>query len=256
MTFGSWNVHAVRPVHASAGPNTGAGLDVLHDVDVLALQELEFERASLALAPSSSEFVESLGMPYFVGFPTSASQFDSRLRFGVGLASRYPIRDVRRHFLPNPGRCAVRSGRLLWSHDKGIVLGRIVVKGVTLSVASLHMIPFHMFETDAGDSEYSSIWRDLEMTISGVDEPWIVGGDFNADDRRLFLHGLKGSTSSVLGRSTRSDSLHSHDDVVLSAALCVRDVEIWPTFSDHHMVASSVSLRGDAMSCRGAEADI
>lgn len=234
--FASWNVHGARATEGGwiLWPQ-------LCDADFVAFQELEFRGGrDDALAAESEALVRSTGLPHFAGFPTSASQFDQTRQFGVGVASRFPIVSTRRALLPNPMQSAVRRGRLLWSHDKGALECVVNSRGVTLRLIAVHLIPFHMFDGHPADSIYAGIWRSLVDFVVAVDGQWLMGGDFNAEDRSLMLDGLPGARAVFDGVSTRPDSTLSHDDVLYSFGLEVLSQSVCATSSDHHLISATL----------------
>ncbi|MFI5695417.1 endonuclease/exonuclease/phosphatase family protein [Kribbella sp. NPDC051586] len=245
LIVGTWNLHGAQP--AVDGPRTlSETLNLLGDVlfDVVLLQELEFEQESEMLCGESQEIVNALGLEYFVGYPTSPSQFLSSRRFGVGIASRFPLFDVENVQLPNPDLFAERPDGLLRSHDKGILVAKI--HSPTLIVlGSVHLIPFHMFDREASDPVYNEIWSELAATMTDPHAPLsIVGGDFNTGDRGLLLERLPTDswTSAASGVNTRPGTGRSFDDILCADQFAADRLEVFSTFSDHHLLRVRLSV--------------
>lgn len=240
LTFGTWNLHGARAMRDSP-VSVQETLQMLSRLsfDVIAMQELEFDSDSDSLSLESQHIVSSLGLAHFTGFPMSPSQFQSDRRFGVGIASRLPIVSVRKSFLPNPGLFAYRSGRKLRSHDKGILSVRISTPAGTVTAGSVHFIPFHMFNLAASDSIFNDIWFTVAQELEIVSTKFaIVGGDFNTDDRALLLNRVSrgGWRSGAPGVNSRPGSSQCFDDVLHTSSLQSSNIEVIPTFSDHHLL--------------------
>jgi endonuclease/exonuclease/phosphatase family metal-dependent hydrolase len=240
LTFGTWNIHGARAIE-DCPISVLETLEVLSQLplDVVALQELEFDCDSDRLCPESQQVVDSMGLPHFMGFPTSPSQFRSDRRFGVGIASGFPIGSPRRFYLPNPRLSAYRSAGKLWSHDKGVLSCRIITPSVTATVGSIHLIPFHMFDRLASDSIYNDIWLAAAQELeSAFTDSSIVGGDFNTSDRTMLLNRTSRGhwRSGAPGVISRPNSSQCFDDILYTSGFELSNIEVIPTFSDHHLL--------------------
>jgi endonuclease/exonuclease/phosphatase family metal-dependent hydrolase len=162
---------------------------------------------------------------------------------GLGVLSRYPIRQWRLHLLQNPELRAVHDGVEMLSHDKGVLVCTLIIPNGSIDVASLHVFPFHRFGRTAQDAEFGRVWTSLADGANHSSTRSIVlAGDFNTPQRTLALRALHRPFVSAVGdRPTHNGQ--SIDDILYSSDLSpVRPVEVVPTFSDHHFCVAELAL--------------
>lgn len=161
---------------------------------------------------------------------------------GVAIASRYPLSDVRQIKLPNPNLHKSTSGQQISSHDKGLLTVRADVMGRPVTLASLHMLPFHIFERSADDAAFTTIWQQLSFELSALSQlPLIVCGDFNTP-RGDFISGPQRLElrSAIDGRPTYNDA--AIDDILYSSQFSAGAVETLSNFSDHAFCVGDLEL--------------
>lgn len=213
-----------------------------HGVDVIALQEVDFDQSgdSQVLA----DIHANTELRHIQRFPSSPSAFFPGGRAGVAVASRYPIVRKWEFTLPNPGLQITLGDRTYDSYDKGMLACEIDADGRPLTLVSVHMFPFHMFERDADHDDFDEIWRALRQRLGelGTRRPLVVAGDFNTDNRGL-LRDVDGRplTGTTHGQVTHRG--YAADDILFSPE--VPDpppAQVLDTFSDHRLCL--VDLRG------------
>lgn len=206
-----------------------------HEIDVVALQEVDFDRSGRSRV--LADIHANTELRHIEVFPYSPSAFFPGARAGVAVASRYPIVRKREFTLPNPGLRITRDGRTYDSYDKGMLACEIEADGKALTVVSVHMFPFHMFERPADHDDFHEIWWTLRRHLGelGALRPLVVAGDFNTDDRRL-LRDVDGRplTGTTQGQVTHRG--YAADDILFSPE--VPDpprAQVLDTFSDHRL---------------------
>lgn len=203
--------------------------------DFIAWQELEFLHDN-SLAPLSADLVESQGLDYFVGLPTSPSHFEGGHRLGIGISSRYAIMGIDYLHFTNPSLYVDWPDRRMCSHDKGMIWATIESPQCKVTFAAVHYIPFHMFGKGADDPTCSRMWEETIKAIRAWKGPALVGGDFNTNNRDLVLKHLPGWGSVALNMNSRPGHGRAFDDFLVSPLLRSMEVVMIPNFSDHYAV--------------------
>jgi len=242
---GSWGCLQDRPDAATnaktLGPTTLAIVDRINKLkmDVVGFQEVRFDQG---VAADLHAVQTQTPLSYVAHFSLSPSSFFSGARAGVAIASRYPLSDVKQIKLPNPNLRRSASGQQISSHDKGLLTVQADVHGRAVTLASLHMLPFHIFDRSADDAAFSTIWRQLVIELTALSQlPLIVCGDFNtpkrdfvSDPQSLQLH------SAVDGRPTYNNA--AIDDILYSSEFSASAVDTLPNFSDHAFCIGDLEL--------------
>lgn len=240
IRIGSWNVREGLPTSSDDPADRPAALDEMvalvraHQVDVLALQEVDF-------APDGESTVLSalLGrteLQYAAGFALSDSSFEAGAKAGVAVVSRYPLAGIDSFLLPNPGLSKGQGPRRFTLHDKGVVACTIDFGLTELMVASLHAFPFHRFGRDAGDPAFAGVWQAISANLPRrPDGQLVICGDFNTEERGLLLDSFVPSMDRAFpGRPTHHGK--EIDDILFSAGLaCDERPELVDNFSDHDL---------------------
>ncbi|MEU9287712.1 endonuclease/exonuclease/phosphatase family protein [Streptomyces sp. NPDC048275] len=260
LRVASWNLHEGIPVSGGILVPGGAdhrsrevaaeigGLLADRRVDVAAFQEVGFD------AEGTSEVLEHIRnttrLRHIVTYPLHESSFFPDRLSGVAVASRFPLRDPRRHMLPNPELRTRFDGKEIRSHDKGLVSATLSpdgvdgVDGVDVEVTSLHSFPFYLFGREPGETEFKEIWDELsdELRRHLHHHPLVVCGDFNTPERGLLLSEDRlPLASSIAGRVTYKD--RSVDDILYGPGIGLAGTEIVENFSDHRLCLADFLLR-------------
>lgn len=239
LRVGSWNIREIFPVGARPESRPQACQEVIDTIrftnmDILAIQELDF--TSSGESRTLQRIAKDTDLKYVAGFPLSPSSYFATESAGVGIASRYPIRDQRYINFRNPHLSTRIDGRLLTTHEKGL-LGVLTADpdGNMFRVLSLHSVPYHVFQRHANDIDFDPIWTDIAHKIGAfADKPLIVCGDFNTSHRELLLdrspvHML---LSGIVGGQATYNGMAA-DDVLVTSQFKEASVQLLPGFSDH-----------------------
>jgi endonuclease/exonuclease/phosphatase family metal-dependent hydrolase len=242
LRVATWNVHEGVPVAADAGRGDLSAALAEAGVHVAALQEvtLDADGSSADLAAVAG----STPLRHIVSFPLSESVYSPGQRMGVALVSSYPLTNPRCVRLPSPGLRKEINGSVLSIHDKGFVAAQLDWPGPPVWVASLHSYPFYLFGRDPGEIEFAPIWKTLASEIEAlVDEPTILGGDFNTGGRVLLTRWMsRRRTYWAINRVPTYDKVAA-DDILCTTDFALRSAEVRPTFSDHAMCVSELELQ-------------
>ncbi len=160
----------------------------------------------------------------------------------MALVSRFPIVSYSDSLLPNPDLRVFYNGQEVSTFDKGVLSCVVDVHGLLVSVVSLHMFPFHMFERSAADPAFAHGWEHIRRLVAGLNEPVIVAGDFNTSQRELVMENCAQQlTSAVEAQITHRG--FSADDILYSAArFRVKRVEVVDNFSDHSLCVAELAV--------------
>ncbi|MEQ4718474.1 endonuclease/exonuclease/phosphatase family protein [Nonomuraea sp. B19D2] len=174
LRVGTWNVHEGRREGDDGSPGTREVVRLIQeqDLDVLALQEVAFNGTG---SPMLDAIAGQTALRHVEGQPLSPAMRPPGSS-GIALASRFPLEDVRRAVLPNPG--LVKDD---WhSYDKGLMTARLAYGRRTIAVGCVHMVPFHRFGRRAEEPEFSHIWEQAAKELGYALLPLtFVGGDLN-----------------------------------------------------------------------------
>ncbi|MEO3809320.1 endonuclease/exonuclease/phosphatase family protein [Sphaerisporangium sp. B11E5] len=231
VRIGTWNVNEAIAL--------GSGEDTLPEIvrivreqrlDMLALQEVPFLGRS-EVSPLFGPLLSETQLSHVAGHSLSPSYVRPGGRSGVVVASRFPLGEITRAVLPNPGLVSDE----MHSFDKGTVMARITLGGCGITLASVHMFPFHRFQRCAEEPEFSVVWDHLADEVSRCkDDVVVVAGDFNTDQRSLVLGRLAVPMESAITEG-------QVDDVLFGGARLVTVATV-PTSSDHPLCVAELDL--------------
>jgi endonuclease/exonuclease/phosphatase family metal-dependent hydrolase len=259
LKVGTWNLHEGVPADEVGSwgrlqdrPEVAANAATLREttqtivrrinelrMDIVGFQEVRFDQGIAADLDAVARYT---GLSYVETFALSPSSFFSGACAGIAIASRYPLTDVQKIKLPNPNLSRSASGQQISSHDKGLLSVRVDVAGRPVTLASLHMLPFHIFERSADDVAFTTIWQRLSGELARLAQfPLIVCGDFNTPKRDFISSSQSLKLSSAVGdRPTYNDA--AIDDILYSSQFSASAVKTLPNFSDHAFCIGELEL--------------
>jgi endonuclease/exonuclease/phosphatase family metal-dependent hydrolase len=245
MRIGTWNVNEGRPDERRGA--SGTWQDVapsLDGLDVLALQEVPFDPDGRS--PFLAAVQDGTRLRFAAAAVLSPAIFDPDGSSGLALLSRRPLAATQLVKLPNPDLVTTRD-RPMRTYDKGILSGRVAIEDRTLTVASIHLFPFHRFGRKADEPEFGAIWE----TVAGFaeqhrEDPLVICGDYNAESRDPLLRRVSRKLTSTFS-AVRTSRAYKFDDILWSGELSLRTSSTTETFSDHKLcVADFTWAAGDA----------
>lgn len=239
LRVASWNLHEGLPADedgTSPSPDTSHEVAALlrdNGVDLVGFQELDLDTNGESV--TLRRVVEQTALRHTVVQRLSESSFFSGRFAGVALASRYPLTDVTRHLLPNPQLSVGSGGKVLRSHDKGLLAATVQAPGASFNAVSVHTLPFHFFRREADDHAFSGMWSALATSLQSLTGlPLVVCGDFNTEKRDLILAAESlHLDASMTGHKTYRDL--GLDDILHSPHFTLACVEALANFSDHRL---------------------
>lgn len=201
-----------------------------HDIDVVALQEVPFERRGfsswLRALQVSSEW-------QFAATRTLSERHYSDVGFS-GLATLSRVRLREESFTPFK---VEDTGSVEKVFDKGVQTCILEneqhqVSKDHVSISNVHMFPFDRFGLSAHDPEFSNEWQTLIERITIESGPALLCGDFNTEDRRLLIEHYDSIESALKGTPTHEGK--AFDDILFTRRwLTLEDAQCVVTNSDH-----------------------
>jgi endonuclease/exonuclease/phosphatase family metal-dependent hydrolase len=243
LRVATWNIHEGLPVDdgvssAQALKQIAALVSDL-EIDVLGLQEVNFgpSEYSAALATLTAETT----LTHVAHYILSESSFFPADRAGVAIASRYPLTNLQRIKFENPGLTVRLEGKVISTHDKGMLSASVILPDRIVSAASLHAFPFHIFEHCASDSQFAALWEKLGNDLGGLGQgSTVICGDFNTDDRDLLIRQGRAELRRV-NRDLPTYKDKFYDDILFSAELTPSSVQTVENFSDHRLCLAELT---------------
>lgn len=237
LRIGTWNIHEAVPIDQNLQATGKIRKEIVQlltrfRLDIVALQEVDFNASSES--PTLEAIEEHTLLKHSAHSILSESSFYPAGQAGVAIASRFPIKDVKRERFQNPELDGDMNGVPIRMFDKGYVSATIATDHEIISTVSLHAFPFHIFGRDAEDPAFAYIWSDLSENLAGLTlAPLIVCGDFNTNKRDL-ISGARLSLSRAVTHQTTYGN-DSVDDMLFTSHFRLKRVEIVDNFSDHKL---------------------
>jgi endonuclease/exonuclease/phosphatase family metal-dependent hydrolase len=246
----SWNLNCGIAAGEHASPEA-AEKGISHIVtcikrlnpDIVALQEVLLRKDGESQA---SAIGASAGFRHIAQMGLSPSHLFEGDELGLAILAKWQICDVRKVFLPNPGmELSLPNGALLRSHDKGIISTKIRLPLGDIWFACSHLPPFHRFNRDPVESEFSSLWAVVdERLIELTEHPMISCIDFNTAKISTLLP--KCFTSEILQlvihQPTRPTG-EQHDHILCSGEWSDIATQVIKSRFDHHLCLADLSLK-------------
>jgi endonuclease/exonuclease/phosphatase family metal-dependent hydrolase len=144
--------------------------------DIITLQETHADEMS----SQAAEIARDLGMEYFVNDRYDQSHIDPSKGLCQSVISRFPLSGHSFLLFFNPHYRKVMENGVEWvSHDKGMTTCKVDVLGRSLTLQTLHFIPFRHFGVDPTTSEAANVVNSIEALIKKGESPYLLQGDFN-----------------------------------------------------------------------------
>ena len=215
------------------------------DPDVITFQETHSdERRSQVKI-----LAEVLGRPYSFNDVYACSHIDPTQQLGQGVISRYPFTEHSFTLLYNPHATVTRPNGELWvSHDKGVSRCDVSLGlSRTLSIATLHALPFRKYGIDPLDACLQPLRDDMCRLATPPKHPYLLQGDFNIDNVSLehFLPPLfKNGVSEVKLTEPTTPRGRQYDHVLFSSMTHIRSEVLSSALTDHYPVFSEFEIEG------------
>ena len=241
----TWNISAgvleKEDGAAEAGEYVARCIAGFHP-DVVALQEVPFFEPE-------NEFIEEVarkaGFVHSYYFAVSPSHLHENARLGIAVLSRFPLAEARRVDLPNPNLIIdLPDGRREKTHDKAMIVARILHPGCEFWFICAHLPPFPEFNRRPGEPmfwELRSVMRETFRSVAG--QPVVFAGDINAESMRQLAPELLESDgySELIYRPTKTDG-DVRDQIACSRHWKDGSALVVPSRSDHSICVGDVSF--------------
>lgn len=192
LTSVQWNIGGGKIRDAESDPTLPAsysldGLghiaETLRDInpDIITLQETHAANGT----SQPQVLAEQLGYSYWANDEYADSHVEDGFRLGQGIISRYPIKNHQFQMFYNPHYQAEWEEGVVTSHDKGITTCDVDINGQTLTIMTLHAIPFRPFNIDPLSEDAREVREDMQAKIQTDSELVLLQGDFNYDEKSL-----------------------------------------------------------------------
>ena len=231
----TYNVHRCRGTDRRVVPARIAAIIAATGADVVALQELDVNRARTGWVDQARFLAEALDMA--VHFHPAWDLAEER--FGDAVLSRFPMKLVHAAKLPGHPRG--------WRARRGALWVQVECAGRAVQIINTHLgLVRHERQTQT-DALFGPHW----LGHPGCRPPLVLCGDFNSGPRSRIHRRLRESLRDVHRSLTYPTRLPvaSLDHVFLSAEFVVHHVEVVKTpltrvASDHYPLLVDLSLPG------------
>lgn len=205
--------------------------------DIVTLQESHADKDRIQAQIVSKE----LGLPYFVNDEYDQSHIDPSQRLCQSVISRFPISEHSFKFFFNPKYQKVMENSQKWaSHDKGITTCKLE-NGLTIQ--TLHLIPFRVFEVDFTDERARKVTSSIEEMIEKDSSPYLLQGDFNHSELESLLPNIYQNGLEEIGGQAATTPKGRVYDHVLARGMKSEDYFVdSKVLTDHFSVISTFEL--------------
>ena len=198
------------------------------DLDVIAFQEI----ITTPEIGYISAIVEATQLKNVAEFETSECNLVEGTRCGVAVFSKYPLKNIEKHWFPNPKLSkTTESGNTYYSYDKGIIVCDIEAPSGNLRFLTHHNFPFGRFNSKPED--YPEVFTFFDDLIAEK-QPDVVTGDFNVLDFMKLMPKLANDYRRTIDDVTTVDGKKIDDIVVRKDASC--ESRQLKTLSDHNCI--------------------
>jgi endonuclease/exonuclease/phosphatase family metal-dependent hydrolase len=188
--------------------------------DIVALQEVPFSPRERLSETFTARVARLARYQTVVNWPMSPSHLPSSELLGIAILSNLALRDESRFKLPNPGLHNIEdNGKLLTSHDKGLLLVDTEFSSRDAVFASCHLLPLRQFGGDPFEERFRYLWDAVSKCLDPlVSRPSIVCGDFNTGNlERLLPKVVAHGKFSALVQSPTRGTGQQHDNVLVTS---------------------------------------
>lgn len=242
----SWNIGGAPELHLDAAEfsKNNKALDIIRrlEPDIICLQEAHFLPGSKEseLAKSLIKIDQYNATSTLLSWTRDVSHVRSDLEIDSEIITTFHVTNVERHKLTNP-----QLRHHAWrSHDKYIDVAHVDVRGQSLAVYNLHLLPFHKFGCDPDDPIFDGIWDEIaEVLQQRANDPLrILAGDLNIDQSNHRFSVFQNAGFSPLFMSTWTDS---HSKRQLDWVMCSNQLEAVQVVTSEDLLSDHRLLLAD-----------
>lgn len=251
----TWNIGGGKLLSSGQDPHRLAsyntdGLDNViallkaENADIVTLQETQLNAAY----DQVKIMAEQLGYNY-VHNPTSDSHIDKGCKLGQAILTRHKITGHIHGLFTNPNvEVKWEDGSIIASHDKGYTTCALSIHGKSITVTTLHLVPFRRFKIDVHTKTGKYILADVENTITSTNSnhaPWIIQGDFNIDSELLknYLPKLfDQNTAELPVPSPTTPKGHKYDHIICRGGVILKQEIRSEVLTDHFPVIAQIEI--------------
>lgn len=209
--------------------------------DIITLQETHADN----LGSQATTISEQLGLPYFVNDAYDKSHIDTSQKLCQSIISRFPIEQHTFSLLYNPRYRRVMKTGIEWvSHDKGLSTAVVNLGESKMTIQTLHLIPFHIFDADLESEEGKKMRESIEILIAKEGKPYLLQGDFNyADVNELLPSIFSGELHELAKGAPTTPKNKIYDHVFFRGmkenSMPIIDIDV---LTDHYPMIASFKL--------------
>lgn len=211
-----------------------------YNPDIVALQE--------TLLRSNYNQTEILArafdFKYFTLIEMSPDHIEKDTKICISLLSKRKLENIKQIMLPYPKfKCVFKNGTEAKRYDKYIL--SCMVDGINF--ATLQMQPIHLWGYNYYNGDGREYAREIDTTISNLNEPLVLLGDLQHNDPEKYLPNFysQGKREALpLGTVTRprkEGNSTMSDHIVISSNIRVIETHVEPTFTDHYLCYADLS---------------
>jgi endonuclease/exonuclease/phosphatase family metal-dependent hydrolase len=250
----TWNIAGAvaneNPASATVAETTRriANCIVALNPDIVSLQEVPFfDGAASGLA---EELASATALKHCYSIAVSPSHLHANAQLGIAVLSRYPLTGVERVNLPNPGLTVEVNGKTERSHDRGMLVAKLLFQDREMHYVCMHLPPFAMFKRHPAEPLFAPLKAALKNALLPLaDRPLIIAADLNTETVRHVVPDLlqKHGCFELIYAPTKIDGSVC-DQIVCSAHWSDGTARIIPSAFDHSICVGDVRLTPAAAS--------
>jgi endonuclease/exonuclease/phosphatase family metal-dependent hydrolase len=248
-----WNIGAALTRAPDADPKSESSYTVsnlehviavikANNPDVVTLQEVHKNNTS----DQGERIAHALGWSSFYTDIYDQSHLQKEYGLAQSVLSRFPMSQHSFDLFYNPRLKVTRPNGEEWiSHNKGLTTCVIDAGGVSVTIATLHLMPFRKFGVSVKDPRVKKLIDDVSRMIDPLTSPLIVQGDFNINNESLkFVLGeVVEKRDEVLTKEPTTPKGRRYDHVVFSGVGHSMSKVVGDVYTDHYPIYSEFELK-------------
>jgi endonuclease/exonuclease/phosphatase family metal-dependent hydrolase len=206
------------------------------DCDVVFLQEVHGDE----MHSQATELADRLGYSCATQM-ISKSHLEKNKKFHLSIIAKQKLSNPKLIKLTNPKLENKEKGYL--SHDKGFILCELEIENKSITLVSGHLFPYYIFGKRIEDDELSYAREEIDLILSSLDDPRIIGVDMNSENSGIILpKSLSSSLVEVENTQATCPSGEHVDHIFTSKDIKASETKVIEGEADHFILISTLEV--------------